>query len=150
MDGKLSNSFSFSVPAWQELIFFCFLHDILPGRPVSYRVTREAEITFDVFRCPTGFKVGINHQPPTVVPGADLAKVERALCCLSNTTVRERNISRNLATVLSTFHPTRPSSRRGRDWTTSSTSCSPRGPLSIGKCHVSRNLSFIPLHSTGP
>ena len=25
--------------------------------------------------CPTGFKVGINYQPPTVVPGEDLAKV---------------------------------------------------------------------------
>ena len=40
--------------------------------------------------CPTGFKVGINYQPPTVVPGGDLAKVHRAVCCLSNTTaIRE-------------------------------------------------------------
>lgn len=29
--------------------------------------------------CPTGFKVGINYQPPTVVPGGDLAKVQRAV-----------------------------------------------------------------------
>ena len=36
--------------------------------------------------CPTGFKVGINYQPPTVVPGGDLAKVARAMCMLSNTT----------------------------------------------------------------
>ncbi|RXG63941.1 Tubulin alpha-1D chain [Armadillidium vulgare] len=36
--------------------------------------------------CPTGFKVGINYQPPTVVPGGDLAKVARAVCMLSNTT----------------------------------------------------------------
>merc|ERR1719153_502072 len=36
--------------------------------------------------CPTGFKVGINDQPPTVIPGADLAKVKRAVCMLSNTT----------------------------------------------------------------
>ena len=36
--------------------------------------------------CPTGFKVGINYQPPTSIPGADLAKVERAVCCLSNST----------------------------------------------------------------
>ncbi len=28
--------------------------------------------------CPTGFKVGINYQPPSVVPGGDLAKVQRA------------------------------------------------------------------------
>merc|ERR1719247_2152595 len=27
---------------------------------------------------PTGFKCGINYQPPTVVPGGDLAKVVRA------------------------------------------------------------------------
>ncbi|XP_053319685.1 tubulin alpha-8 chain-like [Spea bombifrons] len=36
--------------------------------------------------CPTGFKVGINYQPPTVVPEGDLAKVQRAVCMLSNTT----------------------------------------------------------------
>uniref|UniRef100_A0A915MI48 Tubulin alpha chain n=1 Tax=Meloidogyne javanica TaxID=6303 RepID=A0A915MI48_MELJA len=36
--------------------------------------------------CPTGFKVGINYQPPTVVPGGDLAKMQRAVCMLSNTT----------------------------------------------------------------
>ena len=36
--------------------------------------------------CPTGFKVGINYQPPTVIPGGDLAKVPRAVCMLSNTT----------------------------------------------------------------
>uniref|UniRef100_A0A8C2Y6H0 Tubulin alpha chain n=1 Tax=Coturnix japonica TaxID=93934 RepID=A0A8C2Y6H0_COTJA len=36
--------------------------------------------------CPTGFQVGINYQPPTVVPGGDLAQVQRAVCMLSNTT----------------------------------------------------------------
>ncbi|KAB0362770.1 hypothetical protein FD754_006926 [Muntiacus muntjak] len=36
--------------------------------------------------CPTGFKAGINYQPPTVVPGGDLAKFQRAVCMLSNTT----------------------------------------------------------------
>merc|ERR1712038_1785656 len=36
--------------------------------------------------CPTGFKVGINYQPPTVVPGADLAKVQRACSMISNST----------------------------------------------------------------
>ena len=36
--------------------------------------------------CPTGFKVGINNQPPTVVPEGDIAKVHRAACMLSNTT----------------------------------------------------------------
>ncbi|VDN57189.1 unnamed protein product [Dracunculus medinensis] len=36
--------------------------------------------------CPTGFKVGINYQPPTAVIDGDLAKVHRAVCMLSNTT----------------------------------------------------------------
>ena len=36
--------------------------------------------------CPTGFKIGINYRPPTVVPGGDLSKVHRAVCLLSNTT----------------------------------------------------------------
>ena len=31
-------------------------------------------------------QVGINYQPPTVVPGGDLGKTPRAVCCLSNTT----------------------------------------------------------------
>ncbi|KZT50035.1 the binding mode of Epothilone A On A,B-tubulin By electron crystallography [Calocera cornea HHB12733] len=36
--------------------------------------------------CPTAFKLGICDEPPTVVPGGDLAKVSRALTMLSNTT----------------------------------------------------------------
>jgi len=36
--------------------------------------------------CPTGFKCGINHEPPSMVPGGDLAKVARACCMLSNST----------------------------------------------------------------
>merc|ERR1712008_435511 len=61
--------------------------------------------------CPTGFKVGINYQPPTVVPGGDLAKVQRAVCMLSNTTA----IAEAWALL-----------------TTSLTSCTPNVPLSIG------------------
>ncbi|XP_044739833.1 tubulin alpha-1 chain-like [Chrysoperla carnea] len=44
--------------------------------------------------CPTGFKVGINYQPPTVLPGGDIAKVQRALCLLSNTTAIIESFSR--------------------------------------------------------
>ncbi|CAI9729825.1 tubulin alpha chain [Octopus vulgaris] len=36
--------------------------------------------------CPTGFKVGINSQRPTVIPGGDMAEVQRAVCMLNNTT----------------------------------------------------------------
>ncbi len=31
-------------------------------------------------------QVGINYQPPTRVPNGDLAPMERAVCCLANTT----------------------------------------------------------------
>jgi hypothetical protein len=31
--------------------------------------------------CPTGFKCGLNYQPPTVVPGGDLAKVRLLVHC---------------------------------------------------------------------
>jgi len=44
--------------------------------------------------CPTGFKCGINGQPPTAVPGGDLAKVQRALCMISNTTAIAEVFSR--------------------------------------------------------
>ncbi|XP_028847071.1 tubulin alpha-1C chain-like [Denticeps clupeoides] len=37
--------------------------------------------------CPTGFKVGINYQPPTVVPGGDLAKVTTGPVWTTSSTV---------------------------------------------------------------
>ncbi|KAK7286555.1 hypothetical protein RJT34_21628 [Clitoria ternatea] len=46
------------------------------------------------FRCPTGFKCGINYQPPTVVPAGDLAKVQRAVCMISNNTAVAEVFSR--------------------------------------------------------
>jgi len=36
--------------------------------------------------CPTGFKCGINYQPPTQVPDGDLAAVTRACAMISNST----------------------------------------------------------------
>ena len=51
----------------------------------SFQVRVEVHLLI-FFRCPTGFKVGINHQPPTMVPSGDLAKVARAVCALTNTT----------------------------------------------------------------
>ncbi|XP_063216614.1 tubulin alpha chain, testis-specific-like isoform X3 [Bacillus rossius redtenbacheri] len=67
----------------------CMLYrgDVVP-KDVNSAITQiknEKTIQF-VEWCPTGFKVGINYQPPTVVPGGDLAKVKRAVCCLCNTT----------------------------------------------------------------
>jgi len=36
--------------------------------------------------CPTGFKCGINSQPPSAVPGGDLAQVKRAVAMIANST----------------------------------------------------------------
>jgi len=67
----------------------CLLYrgDVIP-RDVNASVTaikNKRSIQF-VDWCPTGFKIGINNQPPTVIPGGDLARVKRAVCMLSNTT----------------------------------------------------------------
>jgi len=56
-------------------------------------VKTEKTIQF-VDWCPTGFKVGINNQRPTVIPGSDQAEVSRAVCMLSNNTAIETAWSR--------------------------------------------------------
>lgn len=35
---------------------------------------------------PTGFKTGINKQPPTTIPGDESSKIDKALCMISNST----------------------------------------------------------------
>ncbi|KAF9975884.1 Tubulin alpha-3C/D chain [Actinomortierella ambigua] len=67
----------------------CLLYrgSVIP-KDVSAAITQiKAKRTIQfVDWCPTGFKVGINDQPPTVFPGGEVAKVQRAVCMLSNTT----------------------------------------------------------------
>lgn len=48
-------------------------------------IKNKRHITF-VNWCPTGFKIGINQQPPFVLPEADMARPKRAVCMLSNST----------------------------------------------------------------
>jgi tubulin alpha len=43
---------------------------------------------------PTGFKCGINSQPPSMVPGADMAAVKRAVCMIANSTAIAQVFSR--------------------------------------------------------
>ena len=64
-----------------------FRGDVVPqdvNRAVATIKTKRS-IQF-VDWCPTGFKVGINYQATSVVPGSDMAPVPRAVCMLSNTT----------------------------------------------------------------
>merc|ERR1712225_191775 len=53
--------------------------DVVPKDVNAAVVTIKTKRTIQfVDWCPTGFKCGINYQPPTVVPGGDLAKAKRA------------------------------------------------------------------------
>lgn len=67
----------------------CMLYrgDVVPNdvNTAISKIKSGRSISF-VDWCPTGFKVGINSQIPTMVPGGDLAAAQRAVCMLSNST----------------------------------------------------------------
>jgi hypothetical protein len=84
-------------------LYFILKSILLPGKYIAWRMLYRGDVvpkdlnaaiaTIKTKRsiqfvewCPTVFKVGINYQPATVVPGGDLTKVQRAVCMLSNTT----------------------------------------------------------------
>ena len=76
-------------PRQGKYMAICLLYrgDVVPKDVNSTIATLKGKRTINfVDWCPPGFKVGINYQPPTMVPGGDLAKVQRAVCLLSNTT----------------------------------------------------------------
>ena len=76
-------------PSHGKYMGCCLLYrgDVVPKDVNDAIATIKTKRTIQfVDWCPTGFKVGINKQPPTVVPGGDLAKMKRAACMLSNTT----------------------------------------------------------------
>ena len=76
-------------PHYGKYMACCLLYhgDVVPKdvNAIIATIKTKGSIQF-VDWCPTGFKVGSNYQPPTVVPGRDLAKVQRAACMLSKTT----------------------------------------------------------------
>ena len=72
-----------------------FRGDVTPKDVNNAVATTKGKRTIQfVDWAPTGIKVGINYQPPTVVPGGDLAAVQRALCCVANTTAVAEALSR--------------------------------------------------------
>ncbi len=84
----------------------CMLYrgDVVPKDVNAAITTIKTKRTIQfVDWCPTGFKVGINYQPPTVVPGGDLAKVQRAVCMLSSTTAIAGNLISTSLIDLLTF-----------------------------------------------
>merc|ERR1719271_614450 len=72
-------------PRHGKYMAVCLMYrgDVVPKDVNAAIATIETKRTIQfVDWCPTGFK----YQPPTVVPGGDLAKVQRACCMISNTT----------------------------------------------------------------
>ena len=62
-----------------------FRGDVDPKDVTASAVTIKSKKTVQfVDWCPTGFKCGINYQPPTHVPNSGLAKVQRSACMISN------------------------------------------------------------------
>ncbi|XVE95112.1 hypothetical protein REPUB_Repub02eG0068500 [Reevesia pubescens] len=61
--------------------------DVVPKDVNAAVATIKTKRTIQfVYWCPTGFNCGINYQPPTVVPGGDLAMVQSAVRLISNST----------------------------------------------------------------
>lgn len=61
--------------------------DVVPRDCTQAVASLKAKTSFNLVEwCPTGFKLGINYQKPMVVPGAELAPVDRCVSMLSNTT----------------------------------------------------------------
>ncbi|EDL76090.1 rCG64114 [Rattus norvegicus] len=79
-------------PQHSKYMACCLLYhdDVVPKDVNAAIATIKTKCTTHfVDWCPTGFKVGINYQPPTVVHGGDLTKVWRAVFMLSSTTADE-------------------------------------------------------------
>ena len=76
-------------PSRGKYMAVCLLYrgDVVPKdvNAAIANVKKSAKVEF-VDWCPTGFKVGINYQPATIVPGSDLAMTSRQICNLSNNT----------------------------------------------------------------
>ncbi|RHN73637.1 putative tubulin [Medicago truncatula] len=76
-------------PRYGKSLGCCLMYhgDIVPKDVVSAIATIKRNETLQfVDWCSAKFKVGINYYPRTVVPGGDLAKVQRAVGMISNST----------------------------------------------------------------
>ncbi|ESS58250.1 hypothetical protein TCDM_12392 [Trypanosoma cruzi Dm28c] len=72
-----------------------YLGDVVPKDVNAAVATIKTKRTIQfVDWSPTGFKCGINYQPPTVVPGGDLAKIQRAVCMIANSTAIAEKFAR--------------------------------------------------------
>ena len=74
-------------PRRGKYIACCLMYrgDVVPKEIHSAVAEIKSKKTIEfVDWCPTGFKCGVNSEPPAVVPGGDIAKSLRAACMISN------------------------------------------------------------------
>ncbi|CAD5117350.1 unnamed protein product [Dimorphilus gyrociliatus] len=76
-------------PCENKFMACCMLYrgDITPTDVTNaiQKIKNSRKIRF-VDWCPTGFKIGLNHQAPSSAPDSDIGGVPRAVCMLSNNT----------------------------------------------------------------
>ena len=73
-----------------EIMSVCLLYrgDVLP-KDVNAAIEKVKKLNKTikfVEWCPTGFKVGINYQPPTLINDCNFPMTSRSVCSLTNTT----------------------------------------------------------------
>ncbi|XKL66181.1 hypothetical protein PGB90_009601 [Kerria lacca] len=67
----------------------CLLYrGLIPPKEISSAINtlKDQELIKFVNWCPTGFKVGINHQVADAIPDSEISLTNKSLCLLANTT----------------------------------------------------------------
>ena len=84
-------------PSHGKFMSCCLMYrgDITPSdiKTTMSTIKNKRSVNF-VDWCPTGFKTGINTQPPTEIPDGDIAKAKRACCMVANNTAIAETLSR--------------------------------------------------------
>jgi len=84
-------------PTHGKFMSVCLMYrgDVTPSDVKSTMATlkNKRSVQF-VDWCPTGFKTGINTQPPCELPDGDIAKAKRACCMVANSTAIAETLSR--------------------------------------------------------
>jgi len=84
-------------PTHGKFMSCCLMYrgDVTPSDVKTTMATVKNKRTVQfVDWCPTGFKTGINTQPPYEVPDGDIAKTKRACCMVANNTAIAETLSR--------------------------------------------------------
>lgn len=97
MGGQRSNMMTYCDPRHGKYMACCLMYrgDVVPKEVNAAIALVKTKRTIQfVDWCPTGFKCGINSQPPTIVPEGDMAGVKRAVCMVANSTAIAESFSR--------------------------------------------------------